>query len=213
VLLVSAPTDGSDATTWTVDVPGGESLDAVGFLAEDTVVYNSDVGDVMGIARPGGGLTPIEGLLRVNDASAAAGLVSGLVSYGVDRGCSGVYDPTSETLRWQSCEHSNLRFSPDGRLVLADASYSDGLGSPTLSVLDARSGEEVVTFAPARRDTAVSVTQAVWEDEDTVLAHLDDGGDQAMVRVGTDGTVEAVTDVVRVRDLSLSLWFAEQPRR
>lgn len=213
VLLVNAPTDGTDVVTWPIDVPGAESLDPVGFLDDDTVVYNSDAGEVMGIARTGGSLTPIEGVLRVDDASEAAGLVSVLVSYGVDGGCSGVQDPTSGALLWKSCEHSNLRFSPDGRLVVADASYYDGPGSPTLSVLDARTGDEVVTFTPERRDTVVGVSQAVWEDDDTVLAHVDEGGDQAMVRLGTDGSTEAVTDVVKVRDMSLALWFAEDPRR
>lgn len=213
VLLVSAPTDGTAVTTWSVDVPRGESLDPVGFLDDGTVVYGSDSTDVRGIAHPGGDRTPIEDVLRVDDASAAAGLVSVLVSYDVDGGCSGVLDPASGALLWKSCDHSNLRFSPDGRLVVADAAYSDGLGSPTLSVLDARTGAEVVTFTPERRDTVVGVTQAVWESENSVLAHLDEGGDQAMVRLGTDGSAESVTDMVTVHDMRLSLWFAEQPRR
>ena len=95
VMLVNAPTDGTDPVTWMIDVPGGESLDPVGFLDNDTVVYQSDVADVMGIARTGGTLTPVEGLRRIDDASEATGMISGLVSYDVDGGCSGVMDPDS----------------------------------------------------------------------------------------------------------------------
>jgi hypothetical protein len=212
VMLVNAPTDGTDPVTWMIDVPGGESLDPVGFLDDDTVVYNSIAPDVMGIARTGGTTTPIQGLRRVDDASEATGLVSGLVSYGVDGGCSGVMDPASGRLLWKSCDYSNLRFSPDGRLVVADASYFDGPGSPTLTILDASTGDVVADFSPEQRDTVVGVSQAVWEDDDTVLAYVDEGGDQAMVRLGADGSIEAVTDVVTVRSMSVALWFAEHSR-
>ena len=44
VMLVNAPTDGTDPVTWMIDVPGGESLDPVGFLDNDSVVYYSDGG-------------------------------------------------------------------------------------------------------------------------------------------------------------------------
>lgn len=212
VMLVNAPTDGTDPVTWMIDVPAGESLDPVGFLDNDTVVYNSPAADVMGIARTGGTTTPIQGLRRVDDASEATGLVSGLVSYGIDGGCSGVMDPASGRLLWKSCDHSNLRFSPDGQLVVADASYFDGPGSPTLTILDASTGEKVATFSPVQRDTVVGVAQAVWEDDETVLAFVDEGGDQSMVRLRTDGSIEAVTDVVRVRTMSVALWFAEETR-
>lgn len=212
VMLVNAPTDGTDPVTWIIDVPAGESLDPVGFLDNDTVVYNSPATEVMGIARTGGTTTPIQDLRRVDDASEATGMVSGLVSYGIDGGCSGVMDPDSGTLLWKSCKYSDLRFSPDGKLVVADASYFDGPGSPTLTILDASTGDVVAHFSPVQRDTVVGVAQAVWEDDDSVLAFVDEGGDQAMVRLGTDGSIEAVTDVEKVRSMRVALWFAEHSR-
>ena len=212
VLLVNAPTDGTDPVTWMIDVPGGESLDPVGFLDNDTVVYNAPATNLMGVARTGGTTTPIEGLRRVDDASEATGMVSGLVSYGADGACSGVMDPVSGTLLWKSCDYSNLRFSPDGRYVVADAAYFDGPGSPTVSIVDASTGEKVVEFSPVQKDTVVGVSQSAWEDDDTVLSYVDEGGDQAMVRLGTDGSIEAVTDVVAVRPMSVALWFAEHSR-
>ncbi|MGZ8742186.1 MAG: hypothetical protein ACXWXO_04620 [Nocardioides sp.] len=214
VMLVNAPTDGTDPVTWIINVAGGESLDPVGFLDDDTVVYNSDVADVMGIARTGGTVTPVEGLRRIDDASEATGLISGLVSYGIDGGCSGVMEPDSGKMLWKSCDHSNLRFSPDGRLVVADASYFDGPGSPTLTILDASTGAEVAHFSPERGTrTVVGVSQAAWEDADTVLAYVDEGGDQAIVRLGTNGSIEAATDVVTVPNMSVAMWFAEHTRR
>lgn len=212
VMLVNAPTDGTDPVTWMIDSPGGEAVNPVGFLDDDTVVYNAPATDVMGIARTGGTLTPVKGLLRIDDASEATGMISGLISYGTEGGCSGVMDPDSGTVLWKSCDYSNLRFSPDGRLVVADAAYFDGPGSPTLTILDASSGDVVADFSPVQRDTVVGVSQAVWEDDDTVLAHVEEGVDQAMVRLGADGSTEAVTDVVTVRSMAVSLWFAEHPR-
>ncbi len=215
VTLVNAPTDGTDVVSWMIDVPGRESLDPVGFLDNDTVVYASDVADVMGIARTGGTLTPVEGLLRIDDASEATGMISGLVSYGDDGGCSGVMDPASGELLWQSCDHSNLRFSPDGQLVVAAASYFDGPGSPTLTILDASTGQEVAHFAQepgAPAPKVVGVSQAAWEDTDSVLAYLDEGSDQAIVRLGVNGSIEAATDVVTAPSMTVVMWFAEVPR-
>lgn len=215
ILLVNAPTDGTDVVTWTIDVPRGESLDPVGFLDDDTVVYNSDTADVMGIARTGGTLTPIEGLRRIDDASEATGLVSGLVSFddATSSGCSGVMDPESGDLLWQSCDHSLLRFSPDGRFVVAAPSYYDGPGPSSLSVLDASTGEPLVEFSPERGGrTVVGVAQSAWEDADTVLALVSEGEDQAMVRMELDGSLEAVTDTFTMRDLSVALWFAQERR-
>lgn len=212
VMLVNAPTDGTDPVTWMIEVPPGESLNPVAFLDDDSVVYYTPAADIMGVARTGGTLTPIDGFRRVDDASEATGMVSGLVSYGIDGGCSGVMDPATGQLRWKSCDYSDLRFSPDGRYVVADASYFDGPGSPTLTILDASTGDVVAHFSPVQRDTVVGVAQAVWEDDESVLAFVDEGGDQAMVRLGIDGSIEAVTDVVTVRSMSVALWFAEQTR-
>jgi hypothetical protein len=212
VMLVDAPTDGTDPVTWQLETPAGETLDPIGFLDDGAVVYSSDTFEEMGVARAGGETTPIKGLLRVEDASAATGLVSGLVSYGAEGGCSGVQDPATGSLKWKSCDYSNLRFSPDGRYVVADASYYDGPGSPTLTILDAGTGDVVTEFKPTARRTVVGVSQAAGEDGDTVLAYVDEGGDQAMVRLRLDGSLERVTDVVTVHDLVVKYWFAEHTR-
>ena len=45
-----------------------------------------------------------------------------------------------------------------------------------------------------------------------MLAYVDEGGEQAMVRLGLDGSVERVTEIFTVRGLVVKLWFAEAPR-
>ena len=131
VMLVNAPTDGTDPVTWMIDSPGGEAVNPVGYLDNDTVVYNAPATDVMGIARTGGTLTPVEGLLRIDDASEATGMISGLISYGTAGGCSGVMDPESGKVLWKSCDYSNLPVQPGrpagggGRVVLRRARLAD----------------------------------------------------------------------------------------
>jgi hypothetical protein len=56
------------------------------------------------------------------------------------------------------------------------------------------------------------VSQAVWEDDEHVLAILSEGADQGMVRAGLDGRLEQVTQPVQPGELSVELWFAERSR-
>lgn len=214
VRLVNAPTDGGvPVVTWMFkfDNPD-DAIEPVGFLDNDTVVYQDQLSNKMGIAHTGdGGPIPIEGFLRLDDASEANGLVSGLVSYDVDGGCSGVMDPMSGDLLWQSCDYSGLQFSPDGRYVTALASYFDGPGSPSVSVLDARTGKPVVKFESEGRDV-VGVSQVVWEDDSSLLIILAEGTSVGMVRARLDGSMEKMIDPIEVQDMSMPIWFAEEPR-
>ncbi len=213
VTLVNAPAAGGPVVTWTFTVNNpDEAIEPVGFLDNDRVVYQDQLGNEMGITHNvEGGPVPIEGFLRLDDASEANGLVSGLVSYGNDGGCSGVMDPDTGELLWKSCDHSGLEFSPDGRHVTALASYFDGPGSSSVSVLDARTGEPVVTFAGEGR-TVVGVSQVVWEDDGSLLIIFAEGNEVGMVRARLDGSMEKMMDPIRVTDMSMPIWFAEEPR-
>lgn len=188
--------------------------EVVGFLG-DTVAF--EVQDrrtgtsTFGVTTASGGTTPVEGFLRVTATSQATGLVAGLVSYDslAARSCWAV--AASGRQVWRTCEHSLGEFSPDGRFVVAGSGYADGLGSPTLTVLDARTGEPVVEFEPPR-DTMVAVTQAGWEDADSVLATVMEGNRMRVLRADLSGRLEAVSDSYESRDMSLPVWFAELPR-
>lgn len=211
-MLFDAPTDGTDPLSWTISVSPEEDLAPVGFLDRDTVVYQSQVDELVGFATVGGEVTQIEGFNWLTDVSEAAGLVAGQTSYGVDRECWGVRDPRSRTTDplWQTCDYSRFRFSPDGRYVAAYASAFDGMGSPTLTILDARTGDVVTEFSPDRGGRQVVAVQLMtWEDDDSVLALVSEGVDQAMVRADVDGSLEAVTEPQEMHDMSIALWFAE----
>ena len=62
-------------------------------------------------------------------------------------------------------------------------------------MLDARTGEMVVEFDGGRLATVV---EAAWEDDGHVLAVVQQGDRQAILRLGLDGNVERTTDFEQV---------------
>ena len=90
------------------------------------------------------------------------------------------------------------------------ANQYDGPGSPTLSILDAQTGEPVVDFKPTRKDR-VGVDQVVWEDLDTVVATVTQDADQAVVRAGVDGTLELVDGPIRSNGMEVEYWLVDYP--
>lgn len=209
--LVAAPTDGSDPLTW--QLPGGPetAIIPVGFLGDGTVAFYDQLGakPAAGVASPGGKLTELDGFLRLTDASAANGLVAGLVSYGVDKSCWGVMNPAASTteLVWRTCDYSLGAFSPDGRFVIAGEPGDDGLGDPSLSILDAQTGEPLVEYRQDR-EGRLFLPQVVWEDATTVLATVLDGDTSTIVRADTAGHLEEAIEPVPTPPMSYSIWFA-----
>jgi hypothetical protein len=135
------------------------------------------------------------------------GLVAGQTKFRGDSTCSEVRntDPALSRLVFETCDY-NLggAFSPDGRWVIGYASYSD-LGSPTLAILDAATGDPVVEFASSRdADESAVVHAAAWEDDDTVVAVVEQAGEQAVLRLAADGTATRVSDV---RQAQMSIEF------
>jgi hypothetical protein len=202
--------------TW--DVPSGSSVLPVGYLDEETVVFQVTAADGRTTAYAASGtddgLVPLEGFLTVTATSEASGLVAGLVSYDPMKGsCWGVMAPARSTsdLVWRTCDYSLHAFSPDGALVAGSAPDSDGFGPSGLAVLDTRTWQSVVDFEP-RSNTVAALTQVTWEDDDTVVAAVMEGDEMGLVRAELDGRLEAVSDTYRAADMSLPLWLAEQPR-
>ncbi len=216
--LVSAPTDGSAPISWPLAYPAAEPMGPVGYLPGGSVVFESlgGVEPTIGIARADGTTSAVEGFLKVRGVSESTGLVSGQVSYddATATSCSGVADALAGggDLLWRTCDFALGAFSPDGQYVLGGTPDADGMGSPTLSVLDARTGRVVTRFTPRTRDSFVAVQQAAWEDSETVLAVVAEGVDQAVVRAGVDGSLERAGRTYQERDLGMALWFADQPR-
>jgi hypothetical protein len=103
-------------------------------------------------------------LLRVDDA-ARSHLVAVRTSTSDTGSCSAVWDLDRSDFRWRTCDHSLLRFSPDGRNLLGTEAYRDGLGLSRVTVLDAATGKERMTYRVRRGHIAAQA----WEDPAHVL--------------------------------------------
>jgi hypothetical protein len=98
---------------------------------------------------------------------------------------------------WETCDHSLRSLSPDGRYVAGSIPDYDGMGAPSLVILDAETGEVVVEFSAGRNDPTV-LFQGVWEDDDTVLGIVNEGATFSFVRFELDGRVEEAGDPIEV---------------
>ena len=209
-VLVSGPTDASTPTRTDV---GADQAKAVGFLPGDQVVFSSTdqrtAEESFGVVAPDGKVIEFGGFLRLYDASDVNGLVAGQTDYRQDgTSCAGVL--ANSGMSWETCDHTLGRFSPDGDHVVALASQFDGPGSPTVSVLDADTGDSLIDFRPANGGF-VGVDQVEWEDDDTLLATVTHGGDQALLRLEMNGHVELVDGPFRTGGMQVNLWIAEHP--
>lgn len=190
-MLVNAPADGLDPVSWFF--PERPPVTPVGFVDEDTVLYQTEEEQPrVGLATVGGETRELEGFVKVVAANPVTGLVAGQTSYSNDGSCWQVVDPArGDTALWDTCEYSLMSFSPDGRHILASDPYQSGLGSSSLTVLDALSGEPVATYRP-ERGTHLVLTDFAWEGDRTVLMVVLDesGGTWSVLRAGVDGMLE-----------------------
>ncbi len=151
----------------------------VGFTSTTTVFQRDD------------GVSNVPGFLRISDASPVSDVLVGMTRYddGVSQPCAGA--ARDARLLWlEKCDLTLEDLSPDGSRVVGYPGEGTP-GQPRLAVLDAETGELLVEFDGA--DGAV-VQESAWEDDDHVLAVVAQDGDQAILRLGLDGTVERTTD-------------------
>ena len=185
------------------DVATRSSEEAVhrplGYVSDDSVVVEASDPDTgqysYRVVAADGTMTDFGGFNRVDSTSSATGLVAGQTEFTGDGSCSGVLDPLSaeQDLVWEECHHQLGAFSPDGRFIVGLAAYSDSLGSPTVAILDATTGEPVVDFVSGNdARSAAAVSDVVWEDATTLLATVTQGSAQYVVRATIDGRVERV---------------------
>lgn len=134
---------------------------------------------------------PFEWLI---DASGGPDTVyAGFTEVGDGHTCSGVSGPHDASITWQGCDHQLAQFSPDDSLLLAHESYYDGLGPGTITILDAKTQDVLVERD--NHDSQAFISGVVWEDESHVLARVFQKGEWAVVRVGTDGSMELASEV------------------
>jgi hypothetical protein len=216
--VVDRDRDGARQERQTPLAPGPQDarVRPVGFLPGDALLVGATdpaTGQESAlVVGPDGTTTPLPGSLRVGSASEVSGLFSVQTRFTGDGSCWQVRDAAAGGAEvWRTCDYSLLGFSPDGRHVLGFTDYLTPNGSPTMAVLDAASGEEVVDFElVGRRTDVVGINPEVaWEDDSTVVATLVTGGQQYVVRLGLDGTVERVGgDAVDVRPGQVALKLA-----
>lgn len=195
------------------ELTGTGDLQPVGFVGDEDVVFQTTAGERQdpAVATPGES-SPISGILNVRGTSEATGLVSGLTQWSPTGSCSAVADPMTGEQAWETCDWLLDAFSPDGRYVVGYPTYYDGPGPSSMAILDAATGDVVTRFNPGRIRQVTGVSQAVWEDDDSVLVMLTQGNKMGMVRADVDGRLETVTDTLPVTDMTIGMWFAEHER-
>lgn len=208
--LVNAPVDGGE----TIRTAVSDQSIPVGFLAGDHVAFSARdlaTGQISGgVAGPQGAFDDpaFKGMQRLTGVT--EGRVAVQVDFRGNKTCSQVRDQAGagETV-WETCDYQLRAFSPDGQLIIGFASYFD-FGSPSLSILDATTGEPVVDFVSDNSASEATVVHAaVWEDDDTVIAHVEQSGEQSVVRLELNGSLTRVADVREPRDLSLEFFLPQ----
>lgn len=196
-VVVADPSGTADPVRTTFPpAPLEHRVEPVGFVSADEVVvrtFDDSLESKTYVVRAGGAATEMTGLLQAESASAATGLVAGLSSLTADGACSAAVDEAGRTV-WETCEHGIGAFSPSGTYVVGTDPEADGDGSPTVSVLDASTGEEIVTFEAAlpRRTVGGFWSQVAWEGDEALVVRLFRADEYAIVRLGLDGTVRRI---------------------
>jgi hypothetical protein len=189
------------------------TVDLAGFTGPQEVAYTLEGAE----GQSGAWLTDweqeprrLQGLLNVQAASQANGLVSGLTS--IDElepgSCSAIVVAATGQQRWETCDYTLLSFSPDGRYVIGVEDYRDGIGGNTVAILDATDGTVLVEYST--RDVGFTGA-SVWETSSTVLVTTYQDGQWYALRLGLDGTMTQALDPVRAGDLDNPFGWSLRP--
>jgi hypothetical protein len=198
--VVLADPSGGSAWVYTTFPPAPEThiVVPVGFISDEEVAVRAydDTPTTTTYAAGGGEPVEVPGLLQVDAASPATGVVAGLTETRLDGACSAVVDGLARTGAplWRTCDHRFGAFSPSGTYVVGTDPLADGNGSPTIAVLDAATGEEIVTFEAVlpRRTVGGFWTQMAWEGDGALVVRMFSGDDYFMMRLGLDGSVQRI---------------------
>lgn len=189
--------DASGDAAWTYapfpDAPADHVLEPVGFVDDGVVVRENDgAGTITTYVASPDARVRVPGLSRAESASPGTGAVVGLATAG-DGTCSAVVDAASGSTQWSTCDYRLGDLSPDGAYVVGEALEGE-VGSPTLAVLDARTGQRIVDFEVVlpRRTVGGFASRMVWQDDDTLVVRVARGDDCSIARLGLDGSVQRV---------------------
>ncbi|MDR7251703.1 hypothetical protein J2X46_000675 [Nocardioides sp. BE266] len=195
-VVVADPTGGQE-WVYTRFAPSAqdEPVIPLGFVSDDTVAVRAtyNIGDPKTFVAGGGQPVEVSGLVQADAAS--AGVVAGITEIRPEGTCFGVVDAAgSGDPSWTTCDRRLGPFSATGRYVVGARAESDGDGTPDITVLDAATGKEVVTFEAAlpRRTVGGFWTQMTWVGDEALVARLWVGDKSYMMRLGLDGSVQRI---------------------
>jgi hypothetical protein len=200
-LLTSVPTSGNlEPVNWRL--PAKPVVRPVGFVDDDTVVFETtDAQGTTEVYTASVGEEPEPFTELLGAGGAGAGIIAGVTKRNSPEPsvCSGAVSVESGERLWDSCDYSLTggALSPDGQLLHASPGYTSGYGTPSITLLDAESGDPVADFRQASKDGQAMILQQVWESDDTVLATIADGPDFAVVRLDTQGGIELAVPPVK----------------
>lgn len=190
--------DPAGTTEWVYTTFPPSSVDErvipLGFVSDDTVAVRAmyDIGDPKTFVARGDQPVEVPGLLQADAAS--AGVVAGITEFRPGGACSAVLDASNGAQVWSTCDYRLGPFSATGTYVVGTSTEADGNGTPDITVLDAATGEEVVTFEAAlpRRTVGGFWTQMSWVGDEALVVRLWVGDDYRMMRLGLDGSVQRI---------------------
>lgn len=91
---------------------------------------------------------------------------------------------------WTTCRNQLSVISPDKARLVGTPAYSDGFGPTRLDLLDLRTGDRLRSWTADRRGRSATYFDQVWEDADHLLVVTFQADEWAVVRLGTDGSME-----------------------
>ena len=193
--------------------PYASSVATVGFVSDTEVVasrLDQVDGTITTFLAVDGEVVELPWIDQAVSASPVTGMIAGRTFVEDGRSCAATFDGRTRAREplWTDCDRTLGDVSPDGtRLIAFPTSDNVSDGNATgISVLDATTGASLVDFeVTGARERVVGIAEAVWEDEQTLLATYVDGTQQYVVRLGLDGTVERVAGPVTNDDYTLSL--------
>lgn len=126
------------------------------------------------------------GMLRLAGV-APDGTVAGQTSSSDDGSCSEVRS-VEDAVLWKTCDYRfTSTFSPNGKYLLGAGAYGDGAGDGQLSVLDPKTHDAVLDL---KTEDGAIVYKSFWEDDDHVLAIVQDQGRWGVIRFDLNGARE-----------------------
>ncbi|HEU4514839.1 MAG TPA: hypothetical protein VFR87_17145, partial [Nocardioidaceae bacterium] len=200
----------------TTSNPSNQPQHPVGYVGDGALVYNTgeQQTEVRVFERSAEDyeLPAKPRFINASGTSEAAGLVAGMTESRIDGSCSAVVSYQTGAPSFETCDHLLGQFSPDGRYVIGTPAYADGLGPRSLAILDADTGEVVVSFDPPR-DSMIYLGDPVWEDDEHVVTTATDGLDSYIVRFGVDGSMESASAKLAVEEYGMPspVHFAARP--